>query len=342
MESRLRQLTLKIERDTNGMLQCHPYPHEYTDTSRPCSHCAFFMGLQRKEGVRGQEGQQFDIRGTVDEFRQEVNMYMFWKPGMDIYVSHVRRKQLPTFVFPDGYKRPRLSRHVIPQAKKTCEDTVGCQPCANEKKRINDFEAVDVKLIRPEKRAAIGPQRLASLSPENNTRRSGGVGIECLRTGVTNLSSEVGPSGELLESEKHSGQNDVGMVQNSMQESVSLKDQGSTCVSNLLGQVNEVKLGELMDRMESDVSSEASVSELKETHQVGLDGKRVGNLALVDTVSVKTAPAGRILNWTEGAVDVDRDIVKPCNQTTMIENAESTYKSNSSVKNLNCEVSFSL
>ncbi|GJM98176.1 hypothetical protein PR202_ga15161 [Eleusine coracana subsp. coracana] len=61
VESRLRQLTLKIERDTYGMLQCHPYPHEYADPSRQCAHCAFFMGLSRKEGVKIQEGQQFDI-----------------------------------------------------------------------------------------------------------------------------------------------------------------------------------------------------------------------------------------------------------------------------------------
>uniref|UniRef100_A0A166EM45 polynucleotide adenylyltransferase n=1 Tax=Daucus carota subsp. sativus TaxID=79200 RepID=A0A166EM45_DAUCS len=50
VESRLRQLTLMIERDTCGKLQCHPYPHEYVDSSRQCSHSAFFMGLQRKEG----------------------------------------------------------------------------------------------------------------------------------------------------------------------------------------------------------------------------------------------------------------------------------------------------
>ncbi|KAL6334901.1 hypothetical protein AAG906_023706 [Vitis piasezkii] len=80
VESRLRQLTLMIERDTFGKLQCHPYPHEYVDTSKQCSHCAFFMGLQRKEGEIIQEGQQFDIRGTVDEFRHSINMYMFWKP----------------------------------------------------------------------------------------------------------------------------------------------------------------------------------------------------------------------------------------------------------------------
>ncbi|XP_068642289.1 nuclear poly(A) polymerase 4-like [Aristolochia californica] len=110
VESRLRQLTLKIERDTCGMLQCHLYPIEYVDPCEQSAHCAFFMGLQRKEGIRIQEGQQFDIRGTVDEFRHSVNMYIFWKLGMDIYVSHVRRKHIPLYVFPDGYKRHRFAR----------------------------------------------------------------------------------------------------------------------------------------------------------------------------------------------------------------------------------------
>ncbi|GAY56407.1 hypothetical protein CUMW_171700 [Citrus unshiu] len=41
---------LQIEHDTDGKLQCHPYPHEYVDTSKPSAHCAFFMGLQRKPG----------------------------------------------------------------------------------------------------------------------------------------------------------------------------------------------------------------------------------------------------------------------------------------------------
>ncbi|PPS09661.1 hypothetical protein GOBAR_AA10986 [Gossypium barbadense] len=59
VESWLRQLTLKIEQDTNGMLQCHPYPNEYVDTSKQFAHCAFFMGLQRKVGVTGQEGSSF-------------------------------------------------------------------------------------------------------------------------------------------------------------------------------------------------------------------------------------------------------------------------------------------
>lgn len=85
------------------MLQCHLYPHAYSDPLKQGANNVFFMGLQRRKSG----GEQFDIRGSVDEFRHKVNMYMFWKPGMDIFVSHVRRKQIPTYVFPDGYKSSR-------------------------------------------------------------------------------------------------------------------------------------------------------------------------------------------------------------------------------------------
>ncbi|KAL8256720.1 hypothetical protein R6Q59_028761 [Mikania micrantha] len=112
VESRLRQLTLMIERDTLGKLQCHPYPHEYSDPLKQCSHGAFFMGLQRKPGEVILEGQQFDIRGTVDEFRHSVNMYLFWRPGMEIYISHVGRKQIPLYVFPNSHNRNRLPKLV--------------------------------------------------------------------------------------------------------------------------------------------------------------------------------------------------------------------------------------
>lgn len=109
VESRLRQLTLKIERHTYNMLQCHPHPGDFSDKSRPFHHC-FFMGLQRKQGVPVNEGEQFDIRVTVEEFKQAVNLYTLWKPGMEIYVSHVRRKNIPDFVFPGGARPPRPSK----------------------------------------------------------------------------------------------------------------------------------------------------------------------------------------------------------------------------------------
>ncbi|KAK4767646.1 hypothetical protein SAY86_015396 [Trapa natans] len=106
VESRLRQLTLKIERHTYNMLQCHPCPCDFTDKSRPF-HCSYFMGLQRKQGVPVNEGEQFDIRLTVDEFKHAVNIYTMKKSGMEIYVSHVRRKNIPNFVFPGGVRPSR-------------------------------------------------------------------------------------------------------------------------------------------------------------------------------------------------------------------------------------------
>lgn len=117
VESRLRQLTLKIERHTFNMLQCHPHPRDFTDKSKPF-HCCYFMGLQRKQGVPVNEGEQFDIRLTVEEFKHAVGMYTVWKPGMEIHVTHIKRRNIPNFVFPGGVRPsrpanvPRESRQV--------------------------------------------------------------------------------------------------------------------------------------------------------------------------------------------------------------------------------------
>lgn len=117
VESRLRQLTLKIERHTFGMLQCHPHPGEFSDKSRPFHHC-YFMGLQRKQGVPVNDGEQFDIRLTVEEFKHSVNAYTLWKPGMDIYVSHVKRRNIPNYIFPGGV-RPSCPSKVANENKQS-------------------------------------------------------------------------------------------------------------------------------------------------------------------------------------------------------------------------------
>ncbi|KAK4838108.1 hypothetical protein QYF36_011105 [Acer negundo] len=182
VESRLRQLTLMIERDTFGKLQCHPYPQEYVDSSKPCAHCAFFMGLQRKPGEVVQEGQQFDIRGTVEEFKHSINMYMFWKPGMEICVSHVRRKQIPSYVFPEGYKRSRHPRPTSQQQsdKQSCEDGDACQTGSGERCLKRKKEPETVQQDRPEKRQSISPERSVPSS----------------------LSSRIGSNIELINSDK--------------------------------------------------------------------------------------------------------------------------------------------
>ncbi|KAH6782318.1 nuclear polymerase [Perilla frutescens var. hirtella] len=169
VESRLRQLTLMIERDTSGKLQCHPYPHDYVDSSKQCAHCVFFMGLQRKQGEVIQEGQQFDIRLTVDEFRHQINSYSYWKPGMEIYVSHVRRKQIPSYVFPEGYKRSRHTRSMSQQQvdKISSEGSEGCRSGSAERtlKRKKGCDGSELE-GSPEKRPFISPQRQVSVSPE--------------------------------------------------------------------------------------------------------------------------------------------------------------------------------
>ncbi|KAH6805347.1 polymerase 1 [Perilla frutescens var. frutescens] len=108
VKSRIRLLTLKIERDTNGLLG-HPNPSEFSDKSKPFHH-SYFMGLRRKQGANPQEGEQFDIRMTVEYFKRDVYAYSFWKPTMWIHVCHVKRKDLPIFVFPGGIRPSPPSR----------------------------------------------------------------------------------------------------------------------------------------------------------------------------------------------------------------------------------------
>lgn len=62
------------------------------------------MGLRRKQGANPQQGEQFDIRLTVEDFKRDVYAYAVWKSSMWIHVFHVRRKDLPDFVFPGGVR----------------------------------------------------------------------------------------------------------------------------------------------------------------------------------------------------------------------------------------------
>ncbi|XP_028228282.1 nuclear poly(A) polymerase 4-like isoform X1 [Glycine soja] len=325
VESRLRLLTLKIERDTNGMLQCHPYPNEYVDTSKLCAHSAFFMGLQRKEGVRGQEGQQFDIRGTVDEFRQEINMYMYWKPGMDIFVSHVRRKQLPAFVFPGGYKRTRMPRHISHQAEKTGDDATKCYSGSGSGsserciKRKSCPEMVDKKPGKPDKRASISPQRLECVSPESCTSKSGGttqMSIECIE--VVRL---------------------AGSTTKDANDNCEVKSSDALPGSGLSTEVADMQISEpgFVDTTH-DMLKSRSV-EIPNENGV-LNGDKAQDLALDCLESAETESTNSLSNYKEGDNDTDQRLDKECN---FIPRAEcSDYVPNASSQNLNCEMSDSV
>ncbi|CAM6021714.1 unnamed protein product [Sphagnum balticum] len=67
VESRLRQLTLKIERHTYGLLRCHPFLSEFVDTARKGHHCAFFMGLWQKQVASGIQTASSECWDVVEE-----------------------------------------------------------------------------------------------------------------------------------------------------------------------------------------------------------------------------------------------------------------------------------
>ncbi|CAN6875731.1 unnamed protein product [Brassica oleracea] len=101
---------LVIERHTYDMLQ-------FQDDSRPLK-CCLFMGLQRKQGVEAVGREPFDIRRTIEEFKNTVYCYMLWVHEMEVSVSHVMRRSIPSFVFPGGVrplrnlKRTRHSKRI--------------------------------------------------------------------------------------------------------------------------------------------------------------------------------------------------------------------------------------
>ncbi|KAM7279968.1 hypothetical protein ACFE04_007102 [Oxalis oulophora] len=111
-----------IERHSSNMLQCHPHPRDFSDKSKPL-YCFYFFGLQRKQGIPVNEGEPFDMRGTSYEFKLAVYQYSAMKDGMEINVTHVKRKEIPSFVFPGGVRPSRRSKPTW-DSKKAAEQKV--------------------------------------------------------------------------------------------------------------------------------------------------------------------------------------------------------------------------
>ncbi|GJP35286.1 hypothetical protein CLOM_g19793 [Closterium sp. NIES-68] len=146
VESRLRTLVTRIERHTDGLLQCHPHVCDIHDPTRTYPHCLFYMGLQRRAppapaatagngteegGAGGAGAREFDIRYTVDDFKSTVESFQMWREGMGIDVVYLKRKQLPAFAFPGGVKPRRVSRVGKGSGKK--EKGAGVSPAGGGK-----------------------------------------------------------------------------------------------------------------------------------------------------------------------------------------------------------------
>ncbi|CAA2987799.1 nuclear poly(A) polymerase 1 [Olea europaea subsp. europaea] len=169
VESRIRLLTLKIERDTSGVLQCHPHPGEFSDKSKPF-HYSYFMGLRRKQGTNPQEGLQFDIRLTVEDFKRDVYAYSFWKRTMWIHISHVKKKDIPNFVFPGGI-RPSHSTRSTTETRSVPKTRESNSPQAvmSRKKRKQDEINKGVSLTDSSSAAVSGSD--AGLVDETTAKR---------------------------------------------------------------------------------------------------------------------------------------------------------------------------
>ncbi|KAL9226856.1 hypothetical protein vseg_002621 [Gypsophila vaccaria] len=332
VESRLRQLTLKIERDTFGMLQCHPYPYEYLDTSKQCAHCAFFMGLQRKQGVKVNEGQQFDIRGTVDEFRQEVNMYMYWKPGMDMYVSHVRRKQLPLYVFPEGYKRHRKQMSHL--SEKNRDDPEGDSSGSTDRslKRRTNSEMGELTPSRLEKRASISPQRVEAFSPEISSRFYSPSPLSCgevLKSDYTPdflSQSQDSVSFGQLDGDKSLNSHVLGLDKND--NAVSLVKQDSSDASSVPVFDSEVKI---VEGLPMDVSDQDICDRIKDTC---LDMKNDESISLENTQSESFRRAKDLIERAANS-----DIGEAVSHSEQADGAENgvLFETSAGIQRVNCE-----
>ena len=124
LKSGLRQLVVRVEMATAGMLLCHPNPRAYAGkpSDLQCTS-SFFVGLSKPQ-QQEQAQVQFDLRATTEEFKQEVYMYEFWRPGMELEVKHTRRKDLPSYVLdqilPAGHpKRKRAQDDPSPSSSST-------------------------------------------------------------------------------------------------------------------------------------------------------------------------------------------------------------------------------
>ncbi|KAF2549719.1 hypothetical protein F2Q68_00036042 [Brassica cretica] len=148
---------------SSSSLLCHPHPHGFQDDSRPLQ-CSLFMGLQRKQGVTAVGGEPFDIRRTIEEFKQTVYGYTLWSPRMEINVSHVMRRSLPSFVFPGGVRPLRNSKGTW-DSKRSSEQRVSstgsssstitsCESKGGKKRKLGDDETFTDQL-RNSKRVAV-------------------------------------------------------------------------------------------------------------------------------------------------------------------------------------------
>lgn len=77
--------------------------------AQPQSHrTLYFMGLKKRSTqmtantLSRATSASVNLNGPVNEFRHLVMSWDDWQEGMDVVVRHLKQKDLPAFVFPEG------------------------------------------------------------------------------------------------------------------------------------------------------------------------------------------------------------------------------------------------
>ena len=108
MSCRLRQLVRRLEVSVG--VRPWPKPLKSPDQdAQPQSHrTLYFMGLKKRSTqmtantLSRATSASVNLNGPVNEFRHLVMSWDDWQEGMDVVVRHLKQKDLPAFVFPEG------------------------------------------------------------------------------------------------------------------------------------------------------------------------------------------------------------------------------------------------
>lgn len=157
------------------------------------------MGLRRKQGSNPQESEQFDIRRTVDDFKRDVYAYSFLSHSMWIHVLHVRRKDIPNFVFPGGV-RPALSGRSSVETRKLRRSSPQADMAGGRKKRRQDELGTSVSMTESSNTAILCSdatsveETMANKESEPDFGSHGNIpGLSPEISGFDTSRSQVGP-----------------------------------------------------------------------------------------------------------------------------------------------------
>ena len=112
---RLRQLVRRLEVSVGVRPWPKPLKGPHQDAG-PLSHrTLYYMGLKKRctqmtaNTLSRATNASVNLNGPVNEFRHLVMSWDDWQEGMDVVVRHLKQKDLPAFVFPEG--QPSSSSH---------------------------------------------------------------------------------------------------------------------------------------------------------------------------------------------------------------------------------------